>query len=106
MVRKYVKQAETCITIKDVQGEVLSRTGRTVGRNDLSKYMKNVLNLRYKFTAPRPIKLDSRHQLVMKHLFCIEMANILNHQTLILNIDESTINYKSKFTRSWIPKGA
>ena len=41
----------------------------------------------------------------IRKLFCIKFAKEINPQTLIVNIDESNINYKTKTNYSWCRKG-
>ena len=58
--------------------------------------MKDELNLSYKKIKSRPNNADFSKIRSARILFAIEFAKVINKNTLILNLDESSINRSIK----------
>ena len=67
--------------------------------------MKKEVKLAYKKIKPRPanVNFDKIHS--ARSLFAVKFAQIVTERTLIINIDESSINRHIKRDYSWIFKG-
>ena len=67
--------------------------------------MKNNLHLSFKRWKPRPNTINMQKLKLWRILFCIKFIWSLDSETLIANVDESTISRHSQLFYSWSQKG-
>ena len=67
--------------------------------------MKNKLNLSYKIVKPRPNNIEIEKLNCIRAVFAFKFADILDETTLVINIDQSSINRHIKANRNWGFKG-
>ena len=67
--------------------------------------MKNDLNLTYKRVKPRPNNVDFGKIKACRQLFAIEFSKLVEKSSLVINIDETSINRHIKSNYSWSKKG-
>ena len=67
--------------------------------------MKNELNLTYKNVKSRPISIDFAKIYLIRNLFAIKFSKVISDKTLLINIDESSINRNVKSSYFWGKKG-
>ena len=59
----------------------------------------------YKKGSPRPSNLDVFRLDLIRKIFSIEFASLINSKHLFINIDEASFSYKTKYDRSWLKRG-
>ena len=67
--------------------------------------MKDQLMLRFKRIKQRPNNIDLYKVKLIKRLFALRFAKVVSEKTLIVNIDESSINRGISTKYSWGIKG-
>ena len=66
----------------------------------MRKFMKIQMNLSCKRIKPRPNNVDLVKLDLIRLLFAVKLAKSLNEETLIINLDRSSINQNIKTNRS------
>ena len=67
--------------------------------------MKNEANLSFKRVKSRPNNIDLKRLSSIRNFFAIKFSKIVTENTLLINIDEPSINRSVKLAYSWGPKG-
>ena len=104
-IQKFIKNRTYPFIVKDARSFVFQNIGRYYQYNVLHKIMKKDLNLSYKRCKPRPNSINLKEVMMKRRLFCIKFSKMLQKDTLLANIDETTIWRDSQIPYSWIPKG-
>ena len=66
----------------------------------MRKFMKIRMNSIYKRILPGPNNVDLVKLYLIRLLFAVKLAKSLNEETLIMNLDKSSINQNIKTNRS------
>ena len=91
--------------VKDVMNYVNKELNKTFPEYFIRNFMKNHMRLTYKKVKPRPNNIDFAKLNCVRTLFSFKISKLLNEDTLIINIDQSSINRHMKTERSWGFKG-
>ena len=67
--------------------------------------MKIELNLTYKRVKTRPNNVDFNKINASRQLFAIKISKLIKISSLVINIDETSINRHIKSSYSWSKKG-
>ena len=67
--------------------------------------MKNELNLTYKRVKPRPNNVDFNKVNASRQLFAIKFSKLVKISSLVININETSINRHIKSNYFWSKKG-
>ena len=67
--------------------------------------MKKTLNKSYKRWSSRPAKYDPLRITALKKLFCIELANMLEQDSILINVDQVNFSNSTKSNYSWLDRG-
>ena len=92
-------------TAKDITEHVNSSLGSSYSVNFVRNLMKSHMKLSYKRVKSRPNGVDIDRINTIRSLFSVKLAKFINSQTLLINIDESSINRNVKSHYSWGFKG-
>ena len=68
-------------------------------------FMKKKVNLSYKEVKSRPISINMNKIKMIRNLFAVKFTQFISKDTLLINIDESSINRNTKLQYSWEFKG-
>ena len=94
---------------KNTHGDVTIHTNQTLNMNltqaFVLKFMKTHCNLSYQRVKSRPNTIDFGRIFVSKTYFTIRFPQIIDRDTLIVNVDESSINRHMKSMYSWGIRG-
>ena len=104
-ISEFIKNQEYTFTSNDVARYVNSALNSSYSSTIIRKLMKDELNLSYKKIKSRPNNVDFSKIRSARILFAIKFAKFINKNTLILNLDESSINRSIKNDYSWSLKG-
>ena len=105
-VNDFLENAKHAFIVKDVADHANKELNENYPEHFIRKIMKNKLNLSYKKVKPRPNNIDMNKLKWIRALFAFKFAKLLNEDTLIINIYQSSINRHIKSNRSWGLKGA
>jgi len=101
----YVTTLESAVTATDIASHA-NRTLRAYYSVDfIRKFMKSVLRLSFTKIKPRASNIDFPKVKLIRKLFTITVAKMIDTSTLIINIDESSINRYTRPNYSWWFKG-
>ena len=105
-IEKYVTNTYHTFHAKDVAEFVVKDLEEQYPVWFIRKFMKRWMNLSYKKIKPRPNNIDLMKLDFIRSLFAVKLANSIDEQTLIINLDQSSINRNIKTNRSWGLRGA
>ena len=71
----------------------------------IRKLMKNELDLTFKKVKPRPNNVNFDILKASRQSFAVKYSQIISSDTLIINIDETSINRLIQISYSWSKKG-
>ena len=71
----------------------------------IRKLMKSELNLTFKKVKPRPNNVNFDFLKASRQLFAVKFSQFISEDTLVINIDETSINRHIKTSYSWSKKG-
>ena len=101
----FIKNCEYSFTTNDVTQHVNLKLNTNYPVKLIRTIMKNELNLSYKKVKSRPNSIDLNKVESARILFSIKFAQIVNSNTLVLNMGASSINRNTKHHYSWSLKG-
>ena len=100
-INDFLENTKHAFIVKDVADHANKELNENYPEHFIRKIMKNKLNLSYKKVKPRPNNIDMNKLKLIRALFAFKFAKLLNEDTLIINIDQSSINRHIKSNRSW-----
>ena len=104
-ITTFVNGWEYTLNAKEITNHINSKLSTNYSTQFIRKIMKEDLKLSYKKVNSRPNNIDFNKLKAIRTLFDVKFAQIVDKNTLILNIDESLINRGTKNNYSWCPKG-
>ena len=104
-IQKFIKNRTDPSIVKYIRSFVFQNIWRYYLYNVLHKIMKKDLNLSYKRCKPRPSSINLKEVMMKWRLFGIKFSEKLQKDTLLANIDETTIWRDSQIPYSWSPLG-
>ena len=104
-ITAFVNGWEYTFNAKEITNHINSKLNTNYSTQFIRKVMKEDLKLSYKKVSSRPNNIDFNKLKAIRTLFAVKFAQIVDKNTLILNIDESVINRGTKNHYSWCSKG-
>ena len=105
LINKCIRNFKSTLTAKEITNKVNDELNTSYSANIIRSIMKNDANLSFKRVKSRPNSIDLNRINSIRNLFSIKFAKIVTEKTLIINIDESSINRNVKSVYSWGVKG-
>ena len=102
---EYSKQAQEIFTAKDMADHINLKFNSSFKVEFIRKFMRNKAKIRYKKIKSRPSNVNFMKIGSTRRLFAVMFSKVINDNTLVINIDESSINRNLKSKYSWIFKG-
>ena len=104
-INKYCRNTDHAFTSANVTEYVNKELGESLPVQFVSKFIKEETNLTFKKVKQRPSNVDFTKLKQSRRLFGVKIGKILSSETLVVNIDESSINRHIKISYSWSFKG-
>ena len=101
LIKKCIQSVRSTTTAKEVTDKVNGKLNTSYSVNFIRGLMKNKANLSFKRVKSRPNSIDMDRIKSIRSLFSIKFAKIVTWKTLLINVDESSINRKVKTSYSW-----
>ena len=105
LIDEFNSRSETPYIANDVKQYISKTTFKEYPLMLVRKLMKDDANLSYKKCKSRPTSVDLSKVKASRILFAAYFVDILNNDTLIVNVDEATISRNLKIDYSWSIKG-
>ena len=105
MINKCIRNFKSTLTAKEIANKVNDELNTSYSVNIIRSIMKNDANLSFKRVKSRPNSIDLNRINSIRNLSSIKFAKIVTEKTLLINIDESSINRNVKSVYSWGVKG-
>ena len=105
LINKWIWNFKSTLTAKEITNKVNDELNTSYSANIIRSIMKNDVNLSFKRVKSRPNSIDLNRINSIRNLFSINFAKIVTEKTLLINIDESSINRNVKSVYSWGVKG-
>ena len=102
---QYITNTKYTSTAKEITSHVNKSLNTTYSVNFIRSQMKKSINLSFKRVKSRPYSINLNKIKSIRHLFAIKFSKIITKETLLINIDESSINRHIKWNYSWGFKG-
>ena len=104
-VQEFLDSQTWQFNAKDLSKYILLKLRRSFPLNKIKELMKEKFNLSYKRINSRPCYIDEDRLQLTRILFSMSLSNTIDHETLLINIDETMITKETKSNYSWAPKG-
>ena len=105
LINKCIRNFKSTLAAKEITNKVNDELNTSYSANIIRSIMKNNANLSFKRVKSRPNSIDLNRINSIRNLFSIKFAKIVTEKTLLINIDESSINRNVKSVYSWGVKG-
>ena len=96
---------DTTFNVKDITNYANKQLKTNYPTQFVKNFMKIKLNFSYKRVKPRPNNIDLKRLEWIRRLFSIKFSQLVDSNTLIINIDESSIGRNTKQNYSWGIRG-
>ena len=106
LIHDYILSTNWWYTVRDIHNFLVQTTGKSISKPSILKYLKKWLNKSYKRCSSRPSNYDPIRTLMLKRIFAIELTNLIDTDTLLVNIDEVNFSKSTKTNYSWLNRGA
>ena len=104
-IKNYVLNAKGTLTAKDVTESINKELRTSHPVSFIRNMMKRDVNLSFKRVKSRPNNVDFKRVHSIRSLFAVKFSKIVSEKSLLINIDESSINKDVKIAYSWGIKG-
>ena len=105
LIKEFVLNARNTPTAREVADHINSSLNRTYSVQTIRALMKNELKLSFKRVKSRSNNIDLKKINSVRNLFAIKFSKVITDDTLVINIDEVSINKDTKINYSWGLKG-
>ena len=99
-------RAVASFTWRDVKEEIMKKYEIWIDINVWRQILKERLGYSFKRCSSRPFNLNVKLQELKKTLFVVKLLKMIRRSTLLINIDETVVSYKTKSNYSWSLKGS
>ena len=106
LIKNFYQSKHTSTTAKEITAYINKTLKINYEVNFIRKFMKQQANLSYKRIKPRPNKINLERVKIIRKLFAYKFTKLVSNKTLIVNIDESSINRRVSSKYSWGFKGS
>ena len=101
LVHNYADNSERPLTIKEIQKLLWTNDNIKLTKRQDMKILKVDGNFSYKIICGRPNNIDIESLKYARVYFSLLIAKEFSNNFLLVNIDETNINYKTKTNYSW-----
>ena len=105
IIRSYVSNHPYPTTARDIAFNINQKLQTDYNVNFIRKIMKQQANLSFKKAKSRPNGINFDRVKIIRKLFAIRLTKLLSDSTLLINIDESSLNRKITTKYTWGFKG-
>ena len=98
---EFINNKNTPFTTADIKHFASHELGVEVNASDILKLMKIKLDLSFKRVSSRPFSTNKDLIDLLKKVFCLEFGNLVEPESVIVNIDEATFSRSTKINYSW-----
>ena len=105
LIKEYLHNHSHTITAKEVTFHINQKLQNNFGVDFIRKVMKHHLRLSFKRVKPRPNSINLEKVGSIRKLFAFKFSKLISEDTLIVNIDESSINRRVSTNYTWGIKG-
>ena len=98
---KIYSSTSTPFTVSEIQGELQANTNLPISYGLTRELMRRDCNLSYTRWRSRPNNIDLSKVNASRCLFSVKFSQAFDSKTLIINVDESSINRKVKQNYAW-----
>ena len=102
---EFINNKNTPFTTADNKHFASHELGVEVNASDILKLMKTKLDLSFKRVSSRPVATNKDPIDLLKKVFCLEYGNLVEPESVIVNIDEATFSRSTKINYSWGCRG-
>ena len=100
-MKEYVLNAQSTLTELEVTSSINQKLNTSCPVNLIRKIMKDEANLSFNRVKSRPRNIDLKKINSTRNLFAINFSKMILEKSLLINIDESSINRSVKNAYSW-----
>ena len=104
-MKEYLESQISPYTAIDVKAHLKAKLDIELPVQLIRKFLKYELNYSFKRVSSKPTNLDLQKLLKLRKIFALKFLEIADEDTLIINVDESTISRTCKLCYSWSKKG-
>ena len=104
-LKDFVVNASHAFNSSEITNHVNTKLQTNYKASWIRSVMKRQLNLTYKRTKPRPNSINFDKVKACRQLFALKFSQLLSNSSLVINIDETSINRHIKINYSWSLKG-
>ena len=101
LIKEYVKENKYTFTAKEVTDFVNLKLNSEYSVSKIRCFMKRKLQLSFKRVKSRPANINLQKINRIRSLFAVKLTKEISTDTLLINIDESSINRDVKTNYSW-----
>ena len=105
LIKEYILKTTTTVTAKEITNHINLVQQKSYSTKYIRSFMKDQVRLSFKRVKPRPSNIDFERLNLIRSLFAVKFSKLITRETLIINIDESSINRHTKDQYSWGFKG-
>ena len=104
-IKNFISDASYAFNSSEITNHINTKIQKNYKSSWIRSIMKNKLNLTYKRIKPRPNSINFDKVKACRQLFAIKFSQLLSKNSLVINIDETSINRHIKINYSWSLKG-
>ena len=103
-VSNYVNSQNHPISLNEIWQHLWDEDQIKCQKQRLTTILKDSLGWSYRRISSRPNNVDFLKIRACRNLFSVRLGKWLQQTSVIMNVDECSINYKTKSNYSWTPK--
>ena len=104
-MKEFIESQKFPYTAIDVKSYLKSKLDIDLPVQWIRKWLRNKFNYSFKRFSSKPINIDLEKLSKLRKIFSIKFSKNVNEDTLIINVDESTLSRSCKSFYSWSKKG-
>ena len=105
VIKDYILKTRTTVTAKEITNHINLIQQKSYSVKYIRNFMKSQAKLTFKRVKSRPWNIDIEKISWIRGLFAVKFSKQIKKETLLINIDESSINRSTKEKYSWGFKG-
>ena len=104
-IKNFISDASYAFNSSEITNHINTKIQKNYNSSWIRFIMKNKLNLTYKRIKPRPNSINFDKVKACRQLFAIKFSQLLSKNSLVINIDDTSINRHIKINYFWSLKG-
>jgi len=100
-IENFLKICQYSFTSRDIKAHIQKELSVDIPLNQIRKHLKSVHGLSYKRGTRRPITLDKTRVEMLQRLFSVMLINRIHAFRILVNVDETSLNYNTINHYSW-----